>query len=263
MPLGNSFNIIKGGPKVRYFTFDITISSDTSAYDLSTVLKSMGWDEKQLVDGRITIDSGVTIGSAAGSPPSFSTLRIPVKSKIIIINNGSIIGKGGDGTFHVATPTKDNHGGDAMHLSTATHYLLNNGTIAGGGGSGASILASSGGGAGVPPGLGLAAVPGDFRTAVTLGGKTHLVNVTASESGTRTTGGLGATCSSTTNTQIGTPGFVYGKGGDGGGLASPGTASGGWVGQFRSGRNGGVAIVGKANLTIDSKSTGTILGGLT
>ena len=172
-------------------TVNITISSDTQNYVLSP---SNGSVSPTYVAGftviNLTINSGIYVGSTSTGTYSLTVTGFTTGDTINIINNGIIIGCGGNGGNGTGgAGNAGAAGGNALTLSYATN-ITNNGTIAGGGGGGGASDGGStygsclggghsyngnggGGGAGYNPGSGGS---GD----------------SSGSSGTRTAGGAGA-----------------------------------------------------------------------
>ena len=162
---------LKLGPRI--FEFIKTISSNTQTYSLSSDLVANGWDEVTPVEAIITVNSGVYVWSDNISVPAFNTGYIAPGSTISIINNGYIIGRGGDGgnsnvvdTYNV-TPPAAQTGGNAINLNYPVS-ITNNSYIAGGGGGGRGGYAGGGGGAG--GGTGGTAIIGSLSIAGGAGG---------------------------------------------------------------------------------------------
>lgn len=90
----------------------------------------------------VTVDAGVDVTSANATAPAFTTGSLPAGSVVSVINNGNIIGKGGDGgTAYdpvAGTTGAGFNGGDAINL-TANSTIQNNFNIYGGGGGGNSM----------------------------------------------------------------------------------------------------------------------------
>ncbi len=83
----------------------------------------------------ITVDPGVDVTSLTSTAPAFTTGSLPAGSVVAIVNNGNIIGKGGDGgtatdPANGATGAGFN-GGDAVNLTVNTN-IQNNWYINGG-----------------------------------------------------------------------------------------------------------------------------------
>lgn len=149
------------------------------------------------------IYSGVLLSSQDASQPAYTTGNFNPSSLIALVNNGAIIGKGGDGGVAYDPANgftgEGKDGGDAIELTLNTD-IVNNGYIYGGGGGGGSMAFSiayttpsipiigsitfgffvgSGGGGGAGLGEG-----GDYNTNLFIG-------VTAYDEGTDGTGGVG------------------------------------------------------------------------
>jgi len=129
----------------RLFQFAKTLSSNVQEYNLRNDLLANGWDGVTPVDAQITVNSGVYVWSDNISTAAFTTGSLVADSVISIINNGYIIGKGGnaswvrdpmlyDGNF-LFTPVQN--GGPAINLNYPVS-ITNNSYIAGGGGGGRS-----------------------------------------------------------------------------------------------------------------------------
>lgn len=120
------------------------------------------------------VNTGVTIQSGTTTLPSFTTGNIPAGSLVAIINNGNILGHGGDGgiandpTANPPLTGAGMPGGDALSL-TIPATVVNNFNIWGGGGGGNAMafrigvqlgpvflgaLIGGGGGGGAGQGLG-------------------------------------------------------------------------------------------------------------
>lgn len=130
------------GPIVKQdVVADATISVDTGAYDLYTVL---GDTPKDTINVVINVD--VTVKSTDATVPAFSVGSQYAGKTIIIHNYGTIAGKGGNGgtggTETVAGGLGQD-GGDAIKSDPSVNLIVKNyGTIgAGGGGGGGSAYA--------------------------------------------------------------------------------------------------------------------------
>ena len=133
---------LKLGP--RLFQFAKTLSSNVQEYNLRTDLLANGWDGVTPVDAQITVNSGVYVWSNNISTAAFTTGSLVADSVISIINNGYIIGKGGNGQ----TPTQQPQaGGPAVDINYSVS-ITNNSYIAGGGGGGGGGSNNGGGGGG-------------------------------------------------------------------------------------------------------------------
>lgn len=91
------------------------------------------------------VASGVTIRSANASTPSYTTGNLDPTSIVCLVNDGDILGRGGDGasfTFNgsllIAGGLPGFAGGNAVNLTTRT-FIVNTGAIYGGGSGGGSV----------------------------------------------------------------------------------------------------------------------------
>jgi hypothetical protein len=195
---------------------NLVISSNVKNYNVMTAVTSaLGYTPTGPVDVRLTVNSGVIVGSTSPGTVN-STVQdivlltrnyaldassLPVGSTLYLINNGYIVGAGGQGG---GDGTESNFaegfpGGDAIRVSGYT-ALENYGIIGGGGGGGAggdgngNNRPTGGGGAGDTPG------PAGVGGA---GGSTP-------QPGTLLTGGIGRF--GATGGNLGQPGTDYGIG---------------------------------------------------
>ena len=125
-------------------TINVTISSSTTNYNMRTAFVDAGWDGSKVLNGTVTVNSGVTVYSTSTGSYALQTgSPYPSGSSIALVNNGTILGKGGNAGAGGAGTTGYNGsgGGPAFYAASAT-TVTNNGRIAGGGGG------AGGGGAG-------------------------------------------------------------------------------------------------------------------
>jgi len=139
------------GPSIRTMVYvltilpcyELTVLNNTVNYDVSTHLYQQypSAPTNSPVCVVTTVNSGVLVTSNTTSQPAFTTGNLPTGSIVGIINNGAIIGKGGDGGIAydpLNNLTGDGTGGGhALNLTTKT-AILNNGYLFGGGGGGGS-----------------------------------------------------------------------------------------------------------------------------
>lgn len=138
--------------KALGFVFAQTLSSNTTNYNLKSAAIVAGWDQVKKLFATITINSGVYVYSTSTGSYAFDTgSTFPTGSTLALINNGTIIGRGGDGgnggNGSAAVPTQNiaapgSSGGPAF-IARYAISVTNNGTIGGGGGGGGG---GSGGG---------------------------------------------------------------------------------------------------------------------
>jgi len=85
----------------------------------------------------LTIASGVTVGSTSTATVSLTVGNFPAGSNVIIINNGTVEGKGGAGGAgtYAGVGLAGGAGGDGFDATVAC-TIINNGTFSGGAGGG-------------------------------------------------------------------------------------------------------------------------------
>lgn len=143
--------IIQGvcGSNIRLLVYNVVvepcvrvaINSSSVNYNLQTAngLPGPGTPICVIVD----VAPGVTISSANTTTPAYTSGNLDNRSHVGFINNGNILGKGGNGayggSFSGGIPgNPGNPGGNSMELTSKT-TLLNNGYIFGGGSGGGSV----------------------------------------------------------------------------------------------------------------------------
>lgn len=135
-------------------TASLTISADTYNYVLNTA-KVAGYVAGSM-DVTLTINSGIYVGSTSTAAYGLNVdTSWAAGDKLTIINNGFIVGRGGNGHSYTTTGPGE-AGGPALRVQRAVS-INNVGTIGGGGGGGFSNVAVSiggGGGQGYNGGLG-------------------------------------------------------------------------------------------------------------
>jgi hypothetical protein len=227
----------------------------------------------------LQINSGVYIWS-----DSTSTAGMIINIPCTVINNGYIIGKGGNGAN-----LSDNNGGPAINVTSAGVTIINNSgafIAGGGGGGGRGRNGTGGGGAGGGNGGGPAGAGGSIGTAGAngtgtgfgYGGGAGGGGSATTFAGTQGAGGGGRILPGTGG--AGGPGGSRGPGGAGGSAGNPGVnapnvggdlggggGGGGWgapggVGYYPTssanpGGSGGAAITGTSRTLTNS---GTIYG---
>jgi IPT/TIG domain/Salmonella virulence plasmid 65kDa B protein/Insecticide toxin TcdB middle/N-terminal region/FG-GAP-like repeat len=249
----NAFTYVAGS-----FTFNTTISAAMQNYNLKSAAIAAGWNQTVPLVSSVTVNAGITVGASSTSSYAFDTgAGFPAGSSLALINNGTIVGAGGNGGNGSLGPTSGGTGGSALRAQFAVS-VTNNGTIAGGGGGGGGglsqlynklvsgepwIFAEGGGGGGG----GAGSVSGTGGT-----GDTNLDYDTngpgnPGQAGTATAGGAGG-LRGAVNWAVAL------NGGAGGGLGTAGTTSGTVVGGAA-----GAYAVGNASITW--VVAGTRLGG--
>lgn len=202
------------------YTFNATIASNTQNYNIKSAAIAAGWNQVLPLFANITINSGVVVGSSSTGSYALQTgITFPPGSTITITNNGSIVGRGGNGAAAVGSGNggAGTAAGPALLIQQAT-TIYNNNTIGGGGGGG------GGGGAGRSCRFGWTAAGG--------AGGGGAGNTAGTPNGSTLSGGAGFA------------GGAYGverggTGGNGGGLGSTGGTGQNGSGSCSSGIGGG------------------------
>jgi len=229
----------------------LTISSDTNNYNIYEALSS----PTNPVFVNLTINSGVVIGSTSSSSPALTTGNLPDGSIVIIINNGHIVGKGGDGANYPggqSSGASGGNGGPALEATVPT-TIENNSVISSGGGGGGSGGGSTCGECYDDPGAGGG---GGAGRDIGLGGNSSRVGTYTGSPGTLTLGGAGGTVSDQGSQEY----AQAGNGGAGGNLGSNG--QNGEDGNGYSGGAGGSAgttILGENFITLTTEVNETQL----
>lgn len=238
----------------------LSIAANTQNYDVYTQASANPGYVAGTSDITVTVDSGVAVGStstgtyALSIPNSFNP-----GDTVTIVNNGTIIGAGGNGgnggnkyyypqhPYGIQPGSPGSSGGNAVYVNFPT-IITNNGTIAGGGGGGGGGASTSlptgnygggggGGGAGYSGGTGGAMNPPFSPVPYTYNG-------TPGSSGTLTAGGAGGS-------RGGGAGGGQGANGSNGSPGVPSSSGG-------SGGTRGYYLVG--NPLVTYPATGTLLG---
>lgn len=242
------------------FTFNPIISSNTLNYNLRAAAVAAGWDQRVRLKATVTINAGVYVGSSSTATPAFDTgVKFPAKSELTLINNGSILGRGGDGgrgesEDNLHTPGLP--GGPAL-LAQHALRVSNLGVIGGGGGGGGGgagewydTLDEAGGGGGGGRGY-------SGGAAGTAGMSSNNFPPGPSSAGTPTAAGLGGT---TEESGSGGNGGDLGASGSTGGYAVTAVADNLWARYGKPGGAGGAAVINNGYITWTV--VGTRLGAL-
>ncbi|NTW32762.1 MAG: collagen-like protein [Bacteroidetes bacterium] len=127
--------------------YQVQVFSSMTNYNLSTAFYAAypGAPHNSPVCIQCIINPGVYITANTTSNPAFTTGVLPAGSQVTIVNNGNIIGMGGNGGI-AWDPTSNLtgvglNGGDAINLTINT-TILNNSCIFGGGGGGNAMAFS-------------------------------------------------------------------------------------------------------------------------
>jgi hypothetical protein len=152
-PVGGSFPIIIQAfcdDKIKFVPYNIYIRPpvqvnaivDQVNYNLQTINTLPSSPAQYIL---FNVNSGVTISSASPTTPAYTTGNLDPNSIVCLVNEGDILGRGGDGgsfTFNgsllIAGGTPGDAGGNAVDLTTRT-YMVNTGAIYGGGSGGGSV----------------------------------------------------------------------------------------------------------------------------
>jgi hypothetical protein len=236
-----------------------TISANTSNYTVNTA-KAPGYLTGK-TDFTLTINAGVFISSAnTGSYAMTVDTSWDVGDTVAIINNGTIIGRGGNGG-----PGGSNYGGAGSPGGSAGPALLvqraltltnGSGRISGGGGGGGggnAIVWNS------PSGKGFFAIPSGGG-----GGGGGIGNSSGGAGGFADFGASGSAGGGGSLTGAGGGGAAYPAGGGGTNPGGPGGSFGssGSAATSGTGGAGGACIVGNSNITY-SGPTGNRNGSIT
>lgn len=254
------FQLLAGGGGAAKIPIALTISANTTNYNI--------YDNRggTYVAGNsqitLTINSGVVVYSTSTGSPALTTGNSWTSGdEIIIINNGTILGKGGNGgNGSTSTANPGTAAGGALQAQFAVS-IDNQNRIAGGGGGGGGgagttfpneyyyTIGGGGGGGGIGQGSGGSGAPSSPGGGgpVTAGGSGTAGTLTTAGSGgaggtapggTAGAGGAGGTYGSTGSTGGDIPGVRGGGAGGGGGYAISGNSNITWI-NFGT-RNGAI-----------------------
>lgn len=234
--------------------FAFTISSNQIQANLRSLAISAGWNQSSAL--RATINSGVFIYSDSTGVPAL-TINGSFPGGVTLVNNGTIVGRGGGGGNGASGFSGGGGGGGGLALSVSSAVSINNGsgTISGGGGGGGGsgsytnedgTTSGSGGGGGRGNGPG-GGVPGSNNPFTGVSGN----------SGNLTSAGAGGVGPSPWNHNGGNGG----SGGASGSPGGPGQGAFGPAGPGGGGGPGGGAVSGNSNITWIA--FGTRLGSIT
>lgn len=217
------------------FVFQQTISANTLNYNLRNAALAAGWDGIKPLAATVTVASGIVVGSSSTGAYAFDTgASFPPGSSLKLINNGTIVGRGGNGGSGGNGGTGAGGGGvGGPALRTqASLTILNQGVIGGGGSGGAGH-----------PGFAWSSGESEYSEAGGGGG---------GGAGYIAGGGGGGGSNGFITASSGGSGSLLGGGG--GGFGSGGTGGSG------SGLGSGACTSGNANITWEA--VGTRLGTL-
>ena len=252
-------------------TFSFTIASNQTNANLRTLAVNAGWNQASNVSA--TINGGIYISSNGTGTPAL-TVNGSFPAGVTLINNGFIVGAGGNGGTGYYYGSAGAGGGTALSVSTAIS-ITNNGTVAGGGGGGGGGMSAgsspdksgnfaywTGGGGGGGRSSAAVNTGGGAGGALPPGSVTNVFYGSAGGTGTVSGPGGGG--------RGGDSGVEAGRGGSGGGWGSAGASGTATIAAPATlpylrtgpggGGGGGNATSGNANITW--LVTGTRLGGL-
>lgn len=258
--------------KASAFIFNQTISSNTNDYNLRSAAIAAGWDQVLVLQATVTINAGVFVGSSSTGSAAFQTgSSFPAGSTLAIINNGSIVGRGGNGGSAGFV------GGDSLGSAGGGGGGVVNGSA---GTRGTFVPPSNSGSAGTNTAGGSGGARGTLNVSSPAGGSSDFSGSSGSSGGLALS--VGYATSITNNGTIGGGGggggggsgtlrfnpsiqriFVTaGAGGNGGSLGSAGSAGETIVAGANGGSGGaaGAAVNGNSNITW--LATGTRLGAI-
>jgi hypothetical protein len=124
------------------FIFVPVITSNVLYYDIKTAALAAGWDGNSIIYATVTVAANAYVYSNNTALPALTTgSGYPDNSRVEIINNGYIIGKGGTGASATGFGSANDGlpGGPAMSIGYTT-TITNNSFIAGGGGGGGTFI---------------------------------------------------------------------------------------------------------------------------
>jgi hypothetical protein len=209
--------------------YNLTISANTLKYNLRTALIAAGYSGTGAFKVTITINSGVYVWSDTTATAAFDT-GVLLGGTITIINNGYIIGMGGNGA--IVGANNGGVGGPAMNIRHSV-TITNNSYVAGGGGGGGSVSLYAGGGGGAGGGFG-----GHWTITqpIALGGAPGLAGSIGPGSGAGGGGGRILPGVGGASTFTSTRGVILA--GNGGGAGGSGGCYAGTIVQLNGGRGG-------------------------
>ena len=245
-----AISISNGYGKANEFSFSIT-SNQTNA-NLRTLAVNAGWDQSTKVVA--TLNGALYLSSNSVGTPGL-TINGSFPGGVEFVNNGTVVGDGGNGGVGSTNPGgHGSAGGLALLVQTAVS-IRNNGTIAGGGGGGGGgrggfsntndkyTYYSGGGGGGGRSGL-----------TNSSGGSPNGNAGTVNSLGTGGGGGGGG---------AGGPAIAAAPGNNGGDWGAAGVSGGYQYGSSRNGNGGAGGGSLSGNSYVTWLATGTRLGSIT
>jgi hypothetical protein len=219
--------------------YQLTVNNNINNYNLSTDLYATypNIPPNTPVCVVATVNSGIDVTSVSNNLPAFTTGNIPAGSNVAIVNNGNILGRGGDGGIAYdpgqGWTGAGYDGGTAVNVTVRT-LVQNNFNIYGGGGGGNAMAFSftfspgfgvtfgfmigAGGGGGAGWGLG-----GNIPVIIGLTFYAPGQDATTGQFAVPGRGGILNVPISFTQGPLTVDIVPYVRGGDGGGYGYPGT----------------------------------------
>ena len=272
--------------KINYKTlsYDIEISSDRENIELRQLAIDHGWDGAANVQLNYIISEGVVVGSSDTSMPAITTGDLS-DSQTVLINNGIIIGKGGNGgqggsvSGNTVNDGQDGFDGGTALFVTSPLSVTNNGEIYGGGGGGGGggsswftgvysapmgggfpvNFAAGGGGGGAAQGF--AASSGGGGGSANTSSGTENINSPGNSGGSSSVSAPGAGNSGGSAT-FESKTIVAGSGGSGGGTGENGGSgtAGNGSNNSASGNGGLAGYYVRGNSNVEWLNLGTVNG---
>jgi hypothetical protein len=221
----------------------LAILTDTANVNVANMLTANGWDGISVVHPVVSIGAGARVFSAIAGVPALDTGTLPTGSTVTLINNGAILGRGGDGGAGgdlvpgggagPATGKPGGSGSIALKVRVPT-TITNNGAIAGGGGGGGGGAMGPGGGGGAGAGL-----------------------ANGGRGGTSSNSSPGLAGANSTLEAPGAGGYMWTQGGNGGFY---GSAGGGGASSVTGSYSGGLGGAAGPAVDGDSLVTWSVLG---
>jgi hypothetical protein len=128
--------------KTSGFTYNVTISANTTNYNMKAAAITAGWNQTVKLTMSVTINAGVYVYSTSTGTYAFDTgSTFPTGTTLSLVNNGVILGNGGTGgngrsTGITGIDRPAGTSGGPAFIARQVISVTNNGTIGGGGGGG-------------------------------------------------------------------------------------------------------------------------------
>lgn len=143
IPTGGTISFSQFYGASNVFVFNRTLTGTTTNYNLRNDAINSGWNGSNPLTATVTINPGVFVNASSTGVYAFSTgSPFPSGSSLRIVNNGTIIGRGGNGGSGAVIPFNSSAngnpggtGGPGLLVQYPT-TLQNAGRISGGGGGG-------------------------------------------------------------------------------------------------------------------------------